>query len=149
MTRAPLVTDRGARRCHATGVHHPPDDGGKLVRRIRRQFERLGRQALTNVRQLQDADDFAVQLVDNSARRRGGCEHAVPRRGLKTGHARFRNRFHVGHDRRAPGAGNTQRTHASGLHLGQRLRNVAEDERYLAAEHGGDGKRIAFVRHEQ
>ena len=119
---------------------------GEFVRRITDRVKSLCFQLLIDIRQLQDAVEFGIEPVDDSARRFARREHTVIAIDFISGQRGFSHSRHI-----------RQRFDAFGRAHGERAQAACFDERYgcprcghqqlhLAADGGHGGVARAFIR---
>src|SRR4051812_43711613 len=99
------------------------------------------------VRLVQCLVDFAVELGDDSLRRRRRCADSVPRIDFEARESRFDECRHFRQLRTALSRGDAQRTHLSGPHRCHRDWNVFEYREHVPAHQVGHRQRAALVRH--
>src|SRR6266545_6832441 len=82
---------------------------GEVPRGARGELRPERLEPLAQVRQAQDANDVAVEPLDERRGRGRGHDDAVPGEGLEPRHARLGQGRQLGHRRRAPGGRNRER----------------------------------------
>src|SRR5689334_22741918 len=111
------------------GLERSREFGG----RARHEFERERVEARARFRQLHDAIDLGVQLVDDRGRRTGGREEREPRVIGKSREAGFGNRRDIRQDGRTLRTGDRNGANAPGLDQRHRRRHRGGGNRHLVA----------------
>src|SRR3974390_749425 len=121
--------------------------GAKLLRRAAADVDSLLGEVFLHVRHCQDFADFAVELVDDFARRAGGYSEAEPGHRLEAWQSGLSDCRNIRQKCRALLAGDSESAHAPGFDLRQRGRGDREQRVNLSAAQRGGRLRAAFVRY--